>query len=90
MLPTYSTCLSLLSGPIDKHCARKNAIQRAAGDQHAVVLAERGFAMIARGHDLIDVRGAAPTLLRERQVHADADDLDVGKLAGFLVESLGF
>ena len=46
--------------------------------------------MVTGGHDLIDIRGAAPTLLREGQVHADAKDLNVGKLTCLLVESPRF
>src|SRR5262249_38985296 len=54
----------LIIRPDDEHGAGENAIQRAAGDQHAVILSESSIAMIARGHHFIDVRRAAPTLLR--------------------------
>src|SRR5262245_12726702 len=42
--------------------------------------------MIARRYHFVDVGSAAPALLRERQVHADADDLDVGEFACLFVE----
>ena len=52
--------------PDDKDCARKHAIQRAAGDQDAIVFAERGVPVIARDDNLVDIRGAASAFLSER------------------------
>src|SRR5712692_106967 len=68
--------------------ARQNSVERASGDQHSIALTERGVPVVARGNDFIDVGGAAPALLRKGQIHADADNLHVGQLACFFVESL--
>jgi hypothetical protein len=76
--------------PNDEDRASEYAVERAARDQDSVILAERGVPMIAGGDDLIDIGGAAPALLSERQVHADTDNLHVGKLACFFVKPFSF
>src|SRR5947207_11243138 len=74
----------------DKDRSRVDAIEGTAFNQHAVVLAEGGVTMIARRRDLIHSRRAAPSLHRERKVHAYAGDLNAGDFRSFLIEALRF
>src|SRR4029077_4868293 len=74
----------------DKNSAGQNSIERAAGNQHPVVLTEGSIPVVAGGNDFVDIGRAAPTLLRERKIHADANNFHVGQLACLFVEPFRF
>src|SRR5579872_2643060 len=58
-------------------------------DQRAVGFAEGTGAMVGQHLDPIHSESSAPALLRERQVHADGEDIHAGHLGRFFVEALG-
>ena len=66
------------------------AVQHAAGNQDAVVLTKLAAAMGTQRLDVGNPFGSAPAFLPEGQVHTDDQDLDVGQVLDFVVESLGF
>ena len=45
--------------------------------------------MIGQHPYLVHAEGAAPSLLRERQVHAYGENIHAGELGGFFIEALG-
>src|SRR5262249_27654442 len=55
--------------------------------EDAVLLTELALAEVRQRLLVCDPGGAAPSLLRERQVHADCPHLDVAELGGLLVEA---
>src|ERR1041384_2056617 len=73
----------------NKDRSRVDAIKGTAFNQYAVVLAEGSVAMIACRCDLIHSRRAAPSLHRERKIHADAGDFHARNSRSFFVEALG-
>ena len=58
-------------------------------NQCPVVGAERTILVIGEHLHVVHLEIVAPALLRERQIHADSDDAEVGELAGFFIEALG-
>src|SRR6266545_4247732 len=53
----------LVVGADDENGAREDAIERAAGNQQAVILAERSLPVVAGSFKIKGVRGATPALL---------------------------
>src|SRR3984957_19755377 len=57
-------------------------------DQRTVGFSERTGAMIRQHLDPVHAERAAPALLRERQIHADGEDIHSWQFSRFLVEAL--